>query len=153
MCKGSALLSQNFWCHATDSWAGPEGVRLRESWLYTVSQNLCKSGVRTNSGEQTISFLVSVLWPDIRILLLIWEISMPGNFLSRNRKLHLSPWLNQHISFLFFYCIFFRWKCVERSVHSRRQVAATRRCDKSLRVYWVIFVKIFVAATEFFRRN
>ena len=28
-------------------------------------------------------------------------------------------------------------------------VAATRCSDKSLRVYWRIFVKIFVAATEF----
>ena len=30
---------------------------------------------------------------------------------------------------------------------------ATRRSDKSLRVYWRIFVKIFVAATEICRRN
>ena len=63
-----------------------------------------------------------------------------------------------------------------RSVHTRRQVAATRRgdrslhvywsgdqlqqqgeatrrSDKSLRVYWRIFVKIFVSATEFCRCN
>ena len=30
---------------------------------------------------------------------------------------------------------------------------ATRRSDKSLRVYWRIFVKIFVSATEFCYRN
>ena len=30
-----------------------------------------------------------------------------------------------------------------------QHVAATRCSDKSLRVYWRIFVKIFVAATEF----
>ena len=32
-------------------------------------------------------------------------------------------------------------------------VAATRRSDKSLRVYWRIFEKIFVFATEYCRRN
>ena len=36
---------------------------------------------------------------------------------------------------------------------SLQHVAATRRCDKSLRVYWRIFVKIFFAATGFCRRN
>ena len=35
----------------------------------------------------------------------------------------------------------------------QQHVAATRCSDKSLRVYWRIFVKIFVAATEFCRRN
>ena len=35
----------------------------------------------------------------------------------------------------------------------QQHVAATRCSDRSLRVYWRIFVKIFVAATEFCRRN
>ena len=35
----------------------------------------------------------------------------------------------------------------------QQHVAATRCSDKSLRVYWRIFVKIFVAATEFCRHN
>ena len=38
-------------------------------------------------------------------------------------------------------------------VQVRRLVAATRRSDKSLRVYWIIFVKLFVSATEFCRCN
>jgi len=45
--------------------------------------------------------------------------------------------------------------------NSRRQVAATlcgdtllrRRCDKLLRAFSEIFVKIFIAAKEFCRRN
>ena len=40
-----------------------------------------------------------------------------------------------------------------RSVHTRRQVAATCRSDKSLRMYRRIFLKIFVSATEFCRSN
>ena len=35
----------------------------------------------------------------------------------------------------------------------QQHVEATHCSDKSLRVYWRIFVKIFVAATEFCRRN
>ena len=40
-----------------------------------------------------------------------------------------------------------------RSVHTWRQVAATRRSDKSLRVCWRIFVKIFVSATSHKKSN
>ena len=36
---------------------------------------------------------------------------------------------------------------------TRQQGEATRRSDKSLRVYWRIFVKIFVSETEFCRCN
>ena len=36
---------------------------------------------------------------------------------------------------------------------SQQHVATTRRSDKSLRVYWRIFVKIFVSAKEFCRSN
>ena len=35
----------------------------------------------------------------------------------------------------------------------QQHVATARRSDKSLRVYWRIFVKIFVSATEFCRSN
>ena len=35
----------------------------------------------------------------------------------------------------------------------QQHVAATRRSDKSLRVYWKMFVKISVSATEFCRSN
>ena len=40
------------------------------------------------------------------------------------------------------------------SVHTRRQQVAPTCCDDtSLRVYWRIFVKIFVSATEFCRSD
>ena len=35
----------------------------------------------------------------------------------------------------------------------KQHVAMTRLSDKSLRVYWIIFVKIYVSATEFCRSN
>ena len=35
----------------------------------------------------------------------------------------------------------------------RRHIAATHRSDKSLRVYWRVFVKVFLSATEFCRSN
>ena len=37
--------------------------------------------------------------------------------------------------------------------YSQPRFDATRRSDKSLRVYWKFFLKIFVAATEYCRRN
>ena len=47
-------------------------------------------------------------------------------------------------------------RCVKAAVHTRRQlvandVVATRRSDKSLRVYWRTFVKIFVSQITQFR--
>ncbi len=55
----SALLSQNYWCHVTSTLykvdtslkrtvgAGPDGVRLRESWLYNfeILVKLCQTVV------------------------------------------------------------------------------------------------------------
>jgi len=80
-------------------------------------------------------------------------LSVTANDAVRKNSWHIRDFRSpRSISVLTLTCNILSWLCKGRYTLGdklQQRVTATRCSDKSLRVYWRIFVKIFVAATEF----